>query len=1142
MTQRPPIALKIGSTASKAAPPRRRARPPAATPAPTRAPPRIDGFIDGFREPGHLFGWAFVATGEPPIHIELREGDRLLAQTVADIFRPDLLAAGLGDGCCAFQIDIPATLLDNCDHALTIHALHDGTTQRLPEAENFLMPRTLIGDAADYAAAVIGTVRSGNDTARLAALIEACRALLLAHGPAGLRTTGESRYPAALLDALLADVRRCQFDLARLAELDMHARHHLIDLLHDLGEHEALDHILAGMPVRANEHALRHRILWQMFPRHGNAWYAGVDFLHDKRLLNEGFIHEAARQFTTDTTLFTRLKAFECAHLNRHRHWPTVRSLLAHLRAPATTADTDTPAEPQRDTLFDQRALFAQPRILRTITALSLFAPDFLRDLLAHLDDSEIETFLAGPIPGPPVYLIVTNVSYPMGGGESFMYQTCKILSELGFICVWVSFRTAAGDSYAARSETATPYFLDVREPGGLDGADIDALIAHYSADILHTQGQSNAAGLDASQRTRIPLITGFHFWDGLVSLGRGGNADILANITRHRLGPLYQRLQSPLCTAYVASEFMADVVSELGGSHPPQVCHPTSDTSHYGSAAGYDPRARAGVLQLNIHERKGGRQLLAAIEALGDRIPFTVVRSEPNSDACDADIRQAIARSPTSRYLDYGDVKPLYAAARMVLVPTLVDETFCRVAYEAAMCGIPVISTRRGFLPYLLGDSGVFLDDDPDSWVRAIATLYHDHEALARISAAQSAQVRARCTPPAASFLPLFAQALRRAPRRNIGFIAPWSEQGLGIQVRHYAGLLRGLGYRVHVLSFQPYAAIGRAPARQHHPAEWAPGLHADSVHYSLNTREELTNHEITQFLAINNVGMLIYPEVCWQQNWDKIRRISMVNLFTACVPNIETVRRAEVPNHRLFSRILCNTRAVEGMFHAHGIAHTHYIGHGVGAVIPPDAITEKSNALAAAERLRFVHIAGHNPHTRKQTRTVITAFMMAVLQRDDIELIVAVMDNWSNADIDISAAGERIRILNRELSHAEVMALYADAHVSIQVSSHEGLGLGFYESLSALTPVLSLDIAPHNEIVRPGVSGWLLPAERHPLPDNDDAVSHAGLIDPPSLAQAIVDIRREAVAALIAPAARMYNAGFVDLRLQMRLLAGIW
>jgi len=53
-------------------------------------------------------------------------------------------------------------------------------------------------------------------------------------------------------------------------------------------------------------------------------------------------------------------------------------------------------------------------------------------------------------------------------------------------------------------------------------------------------------------------------------------------------------------------------------------------------------------------------------------------------------------------------------------------------------------------------------------------------------------------------------------------------------------------------------------------------------------------------------------------------------------------------------------------------------------------------------------------------------------------------------------------------------------------KISSHKGIGLGFYESIAKGVPVISSNCPPHNEVVLPNASGWLTPVTPYPLDDN--------------------------------------------------------
>jgi glycosyltransferase involved in cell wall biosynthesis len=52
--------------------------------------------------------------------------------------------------------------------------------------------------------------------------------------------------------------------------------------------------------------------------------------------------------------------------------------------------------------------------------------------------------------------------------------------------------------------------------------------------------------------------------------------------------------------------------------------------------------------------------------------------------------------------------------------------------------------------------------------------------------------------------------------------------------------------------------------------------------------------------------------------------------------------------------------------------------------------------------------------------------------------------------------------------------------------MGTHEGLGLGFYESLYTDTPVLTLDWIPNNEIIKNNINGWCIPCDYGELTDN--------------------------------------------------------
>lgn len=85
---------------------------------------------------------------------------------------------------------------------------------------------------------------------------------------------------------------------------------------------------------------------------------------------------------------------------------------------------------------------------------------------------------------------------------------------------------------------------------------------------------------------------------------------------------------------------------------------------------------------------------------------------------------------------------REFYSQSRMVLMPSIWEETFGRVAVEAMANGIPVLASNRGALPDTLGEAGMVFDIPPayvadpnkvptamevDAWLVAIERLWED-------------------------------------------------------------------------------------------------------------------------------------------------------------------------------------------------------------------------------------------------------------------------------------------------------------------------------------------------------------------------------------------------------------------------------
>jgi hypothetical protein len=130
-------------------------------PAPDTAtrPPRaaeIRGLVDN-ATPDRLFGWAWnPASAGERVAIELRLADTPVATTTADVARPDLEKAGIGDGAHAFVLPLRPEWIRRRDELSVVARAADGTETPIPVR----MRRPGTGDGAAASAAAAGLQRA----------------------------------------------------------------------------------------------------------------------------------------------------------------------------------------------------------------------------------------------------------------------------------------------------------------------------------------------------------------------------------------------------------------------------------------------------------------------------------------------------------------------------------------------------------------------------------------------------------------------------------------------------------------------------------------------------------------------------------------------------------------------------------------------------------------------------------------------------------------------------------------------------------------------------------------------------------------------------------------------------------------------
>ena len=706
--------------------------------------------------------------------------------------------------------------------------------------------------------------------------------------------------------------------------------------------------------------------------------------------------------------------------------------------------------------------------------------------------------------------LLVTRWGWPFGGGEAFMKDSMKWCESSYTEVLWLTFMDASTrQKYTVYrvdrvSETTAIVHIPngITAEGCIDSNVLVDWIKLLDPDVVHHQGADRGILLRVCQDLKVPLLSGFHFWTGVLHLSKNHqNVEMIKHVSAHQqdsefVDCLNARKNGPF-DFYWASDFMKEVVQKI---YPTESI--SQDTCVYPIPSNDHALAGQGgthnmVTQINVHHGKGGHIFMYCMEHLR-HVPFQCVITEPGSEDLYDSLKAKAQRRPATALIlqRTNDVRTVYARASVVLIPSIVDETFCRVAFESILNGIPVIASPAGYIGTMLeGCKGAVLmqspKDPPSEWLRVLTKILANNQLL--LDMGEDAKNHAHYLLEKYNSPKTLQTGLetvwRKSRRRNIMIFAPWADQGLGVQARNYATILE-TSYTVSIFSYKPYYG------GQVSPAEWK----HDRVYYSPHIREKVTDDEIRKFVQEHDIGTAIIPETCWFRVFEISTLLAKeLHVRVFAVPNVEILRKDELQKHQAFHGLLCNNEICMKVLERAGLSEMcHFVGYAVNRPIIPT-----SSSLTGLAGLKFLCLGGMNAFSRKQIDRVCTAF--PAQQHIQLTVTNQNIDEKGMTSIVQNPNFQHILFVWKALSYDEIMMLYDQCDVVIQVSKHEGLGIGFYEALSFGKPVITLDVPPHNEIIKTGINGWLIPATVKPSIENPQSPIDSAFFDPDHLRELV-------------------------------------
>lgn len=143
-------------------------------------------------------------------------------------------------------------------------------------------------------------------------------------------------------------------------------------------------------------------------------------------------------------------------------------------------------------------------------------------------------------------------------------------------------------------------------------------------------------------------------------------------------------------------------------------------------------------VLFVGNHPYKGIEIAFRLAQARRD-IPFTFVESWPVRRRVQRTYRDRAAHEPNVTMVpSVPDIRPFYGEARVLLVPSVWEESTARVINEAQINAIPVLASDRGGLVEAVGPGGIVvaLGSPMEDWLAALDRIWGDDAENARLGA----------------------------------------------------------------------------------------------------------------------------------------------------------------------------------------------------------------------------------------------------------------------------------------------------------------------------------------------------------------------------------------------------------------------
>lgn len=319
----------------------------------------------------------------------------------------------------------------------------------------------------------------------------------------------------------------------------------------------------------------------------------------------------------------------------------------------------------------------------------------------------------------------------PLGGGEYFIHNVLSHLTKRGFECEAACY--CDPDPRIKMQDNVVDWRgIKVHQLSRISYDLIVKFFKKHKPDVVITQSYDAPDIVTAAKSLGIKTVLGTHFWRNICEVQDDHVNMLTRPLSTVTIRKDLHKVFDNADELYVNSQYMQKAVKRYVGKNIDRIITPILDKDRVIS----EESDRKYVTIINPDIGKGGRLFVEIAKSMPDTEFMCVGFGNeilPDNISINSEIRSIsniVAQDKTD------NMSEIYGQAKILLIPSLVDETFSMVALEAMANGVPVIASNYGNLPFLLSSNGIVIDPyDPFIWKENIENLINDREYYARYS-----------------------------------------------------------------------------------------------------------------------------------------------------------------------------------------------------------------------------------------------------------------------------------------------------------------------------------------------------------------------------------------------------------------------